>query len=86
MQDDARIRSRVMNQEQKQDSATAEFLASGHGYAVKLERGFACGDVGAPVFIHYRHRGAADFARALKGHGLRGRVVRVEWGVREVRP
>lgn len=51
-----------------------------------LATGFACGDVGAPVFIHYKRKGAAEFARALREHGMRGRVVRVEWAVKELRP
>lgn len=51
-----------------------------------LPTGFACGNVGAPVFIHYKRQGAAQFARELREHGMRGRVVCVEWGVKEFRP
>lgn len=58
---------------------------SGHGYAVALSRGLALGGDGAPAFVAYRYRKAQQFKRELANHGMKGRVVRVEWSVREVR-
>lgn len=86
-------RGKKRNSARAEKSTLAESTArrvraqtSGRGYAVVLPAGFACGDVGAPVFIHYERQGAAQFSRALREHGMRGRVVRVEWAVKELRP
>ena len=74
------------------DAEADPLAAQGRGYAVSLPRDdgtrhFAIGCKGAPVFVAYRRADAVAFRDELVQHGIRrGKVIRVEWSVREVCP